>query len=175
MRKIIFTIALLIMGFTNIIAQNPSKSPTHALMPAFPDVEVIKKFDEIQIGDSLLFKELPDIGRSADNPLKNIPGANAINMIANNNDLNQPKDLSDSGHSLLNTHSLVVPEGWSGLSSYLTPDNTNIENLFLPYQNQLIILYNQQGVYYPAQQLNTLVNWDRSVGVHCKIQPGDQY
>jgi len=157
------------MGFTNIIAQNPSKSPSNVLIPAFPDVEVIKKFDEIQIGDSSLFKEIPNIGRSADNPLNNIPGANAINMIANKNDLNQPKDLSDSGHSLLNTHSLVVPEGWSGLSSFLTPDNTNIENLFLPYQNQLIILYNQQGVYNPAQQLNTLVNWDAQSGYIAKF------
>ncbi len=65
--------------------------------------------------------------------------------------------------------SITVPQGWSGLSGYVLPDNPAIESLFLPVQNQLTILQNLQGFYYPSQQINTLGNWDSQSGYVAKF------
>jgi len=66
-------------------------------------------------------------------------------------------------------HEITFSQGWSGLSSYIIPDNPNIESMFLSVQDQLIILYNQTGVYIPDQQVNTLVNWNPQSGYIVKF------
>jgi hypothetical protein len=54
--------------------------------------------------------------------------------------------------------------GWNGLSSYLSPYNQNDNyQLFSPILNQLVVGYNFQGAFWPAQGNNTLV-WDESSG-----------
>jgi hypothetical protein len=60
----------------------------------------------------------------------------------------------------LSSYQLDIPEGWSGLSSWFEPDNTDIETMFSPIVNELIILYNFSGIYWPSVPTNTLINWD---------------
>jgi uncharacterized protein (TIGR02145 family) len=74
----------------------------------------------------------------------------------------------------INSQVINFPQGWSGLSSYILPDNPAIENIFLPVIDPLIIIQNQQGVYWPDNQVNTLVNWNPVSGYIVKFsQPAN--
>ncbi len=60
--------------------------------------------------------------------------------------------------------------GWSGISAYLIPANKNVESIFTPVQNDLILLASMAGFYYPAQQVNTLGEWNSNSGFKVKAQ-----
>jgi len=57
------------------------------------------------------------------------------------------------------TQKIDIPAGWSGISSSLTPDNTELEVLFDPILLQFIIVQTMTGYYYPATNTNTIGNW----------------
>jgi len=63
--------------------------------------------------------------------------------------------------------------GWSGLSGYVVPENTNLDNLLEPLDN-LVILYNNDGLYFPSQGTNTLVNWNSAQGYIVKLTGSDE-
>ncbi len=65
--------------------------------------------------------------------------------------------------------SIQLMAGWNGVSSYLNPQNPNIESIFEPINNHLIIAQNSGGVYWPAQGINTLNNWNPSTGYEVKL------
>jgi hypothetical protein len=59
------------------------------------------------------------------------------------------------------TQNLSFAVGWGGISSYVVPDDTDIENLFAPATAVLDILYDQDGnIYQPAHGVNTIGNWN---------------
>jgi hypothetical protein len=58
------------------------------------------------------------------------------------------------------TQTLAIPQGWSGVSTYLEPLDNDIVNMFAPVMDNLVILYNQNGVYWPGQNINTMGQWD---------------
>ena len=62
-----------------------------------------------------------------------------------------------------------LPSGWSGISAYVNPLDANIENIFEPIVEDLIILQNFFGLYYPEQNINTLENWDTHSGYFIKV------
>jgi parallel beta-helix repeat protein len=72
--------------------------------------------------------------------------------------------------SLSNTliHSIELPEGWSGLSSYLMPDNTDIESLYGGLFDELVIAATQDGIFYPAYNINTIDNWEQHAAYKVK-------
>ncbi len=55
-------------------------------------------------------------------------------------------------------------EGWGGLSSWIVPFDTAVENIFEDVENQLLILENFTGVYSPPYNVNTLINWNTQDG-----------
>ena len=63
---------------------------------------------------------------------------------------------------------ITIPEGWSGLSSYLIPANPAFETIFDEVMDQVIIVQNPNGVFWPGQGINTLVNWDTFSGYTIK-------
>jgi hypothetical protein len=67
-------------------------------------------------------------------------------------------------------HHVLLEAGWSGLSSYLNPFNQNVEALFSPIVNDLIILKSQSGVYWPDQNVNTIDAWDKQMGYQIKLE-----
>lgn len=95
-----------------------------------------------------------------------IPGLNPSSVMASGNDLIIP---DESGGKATQIHEIEFSQGWSGLSSYVSPENPSIESLFFTVQDQLIILYNQMGIYMPAQQVNTLGNWNSHSGYIAKF------
>jgi len=66
------------------------------------------------------------------------------------------------------TQIIDLPAGWSGLSSNLIPENTDIETLFQEVIDNIVILQNPSGVYYPETGINTLGQWDNHKGYEIK-------
>lgn len=80
---------------------------------------------------------------------------------------------NESGHSeeveTLPTMRWELTEGWSGISSFIEPADTDIENMFDAIQSQLIILQNNIGMYWPGQNVNTLGSWSSESGYKIKV------
>jgi hypothetical protein len=57
------------------------------------------------------------------------------------------------------THNISLPAGWSGLSSYLMPINTDIVDIFAPVNTSFIAAQTITAAYYPDGGVNTIGNW----------------
>ncbi len=68
-------------------------------------------------------------------------------------------------------HNIEIPTGWSGISSYIIPKSglQSIVNLTEPINDELIIIQNLTGMYFPGQGINTLYNWDSHSGYKIKV------
>ena len=65
-------------------------------------------------------------------------------------------------------HLIMMPAGWSGISSWITPNELDLELLFAQMGSNLILLKNFEGVCYPGLKINTLVMWDTQIGYEIK-------
>jgi hypothetical protein len=68
------------------------------------------------------------------------------------------------------TQSITIPAGWSGLSSYLIPENNIIEAIMQPIHKSMIIVQSNDGIFYPALNINTINNWDHQQGYRIKLE-----
>lgn len=68
-------------------------------------------------------------------------------------------------------HSQIVflSQGWSGISTYLLPENPGIADIFQPVEDSLIIAVNDTGIYWPSQNINTIGNWNPLDGLIVKM------
>jgi hypothetical protein len=64
---------------------------------------------------------------------------------------------------------IIIPEGWSGVSGFVVPSNTNIQTLLNPVSADFIILRNFEVTYFPGSGINTLQNWDSNSGYIIKM------
>jgi hypothetical protein len=64
---------------------------------------------------------------------------------------------------------IELTEGWSGISGFIVPDNSDIVNLTYPITYPLIQIYNLSGVYRPGENINTLGDWDVYSGYIIKV------
>lgn len=63
--------------------------------------------------------------------------------------------------SAYQTHEINLHYGWNYFSSYIEPQNLDIEDLFEDFDEDITIIKNSfGGVYIPAYNINTLVNWN---------------
>ncbi|MBE0638108.1 MAG: PKD domain-containing protein [Bacteroidales bacterium] len=69
----------------------------------------------------------------------------------------------------LSAQTVDLAAGWSGISSCLEPMNSSIETLMSPVVNELEIMYNFSGLYWPGQNLNTLLDWNIFSGYVVKM------
>lgn len=84
----------------------------------------------------------------------------------------QWNDIRTTPFSATFSHTQVInlPQGWSGVSANLIPTNPDIETLMEPVVDNLIILQNQNQVYWPSQQINTIGEWDFQKGYMIKME-----
>jgi PKD repeat protein len=66
-------------------------------------------------------------------------------------------------------HDITLNSGWRGISSYISPENPDIEALTSAIQNQMIIIQNENGIYQPGQNINTLGAWNAYDGYVIKM------
>jgi len=67
------------------------------------------------------------------------------------------------------TQVINIPAGWSGLSSCLIPENTNINAMFQEIMDDVVMLQNMDGVFYPDMGINTIGQWDNQEGYKIKV------
>jgi hypothetical protein len=68
---------------------------------------------------------------------------------------------------------IQLATNWSGISSNIIPFDNNLDSLFKQLGDDLIILQNQNGEYYPGSGQNTLGTWDYKQGYFIKTaSPG---
>lgn len=73
----------------------------------------------------------------------------------------------------LMTHSIPLPEGWSGLSSYVMPANDNIVSIFDPLGSNFVVAQTMTQAYYPAGGINTIVSWQPQSAYRIKMNAPD--
>lgn len=67
------------------------------------------------------------------------------------------------------TQVFVLPAGWSSSSSFVMPSDPGIATIFQPIIDELEIVINFEGAYWPGANLNTLGNWDIETGYSIKM------
>jgi hypothetical protein len=83
-----------------------------------------------------------------------------------NNGLSQLNALLPQGP----LQTIAMPEGWSGISTYIQPNVSDIASMFAPVMDQLVVLYNQQGAFWPGQNLFMISEWDAYSGYIVKLE-----
>jgi PKD repeat protein len=71
-------------------------------------------------------------------------------------------------------HVLQLPEGWSGISSYVIPDTPAVETIFEPVVDNMVILQNFDGMFWPYAGVNTIGNWNDMDGYQVKMETARQ-
>lgn len=61
------------------------------------------------------------------------------------------------------------PAGWSSLSTYLNPVDTDLTVLFAEISDELIILINGSEMFFPSQGINTIDDFDPQAGYSIKL------
>ena len=65
---------------------------------------------------------------------------------------------------------LYIPQGWSGISSYVVPFVDQVEEIFSQFGSDFTILQSTTAYYYPAGGVNTLGQWDVQEGYSVKVE-----
>jgi hypothetical protein len=65
-----------------------------------------------------------------------------------------------------------LTEGWNSISTYLVPSDPDVENIFAPNVDELIILKNLTTLYWPYAGVNTIGTWDNQSGYAIKVSEG---
>ncbi len=71
--------------------------------------------------------------------------------------------------AVFGSQTLNMPQGWSGISTFVEPADDEVAHIFSPIVNSLVILQNFDGYYWPSQQINTLGKWDNYSGYAIKL------
>lgn len=64
---------------------------------------------------------------------------------------------------------IALKQGWSGISIYVEPENTTIETMLSEISGDMEILIGNQGIYWPPNGINTIINWDVNQGYIIKM------
>ena len=64
---------------------------------------------------------------------------------------------------------IFLSQGWAGISSYLLPVDPDVEVILAPIINELVIMQNYTGMYWPDQGINSLGDWDTHSGYQVKM------
>lgn len=65
---------------------------------------------------------------------------------------------------------IQIQNGWSAVSSFVEPTNCNIEFLMSPIMEELIILYNEDGIFFPGADVQTFTAWTSNSGYIMKTE-----
>ncbi|OYT12732.1 MAG: hypothetical protein B6I19_08795 [Bacteroidetes bacterium 4572_114] len=69
----------------------------------------------------------------------------------------------------LDVQQIGLPNGWSGISSYIVPETNDLESMFQDIIDDIVIIQNASGVFWPEQNINTIGTWDTHEGYQIKM------
>ncbi len=84
-----------------------------------------------------------------------------------------PDQKKDNEFQRTQVHAIVLPGGWSGISSYLDPDDPALAQLLEAIADKLVILSDFQGNFYPPEVKDSLPEWDLKHGYYIKMNGPD--
>ncbi|OYT13294.1 MAG: hypothetical protein B6I19_05870, partial [Bacteroidetes bacterium 4572_114] len=64
---------------------------------------------------------------------------------------------------------LGIPQGWSGISTWLHPQSPGVSNMFAPVASDVEYLFSIGGLYWPALNINSIGNWNPYEGYIVKV------
>ncbi|MFH0990670.1 MAG: T9SS type A sorting domain-containing protein [bacterium] len=71
-------------------------------------------------------------------------------------------------------HSIVLPQGWNMVSSFVTPKYSHLDSVFSKLKTRMVIAKNGAGqIYWPGFSINTIVNWNIRHGYQIYMLMGD--
>jgi len=73
------------------------------------------------------------------------------------------------------TQSFLLNEGWNSVSFAYQPLNTEIEIIFQDVLQEVILISDGIGIYYPGGNINTLGNWNIKKGYFVKMLEGEAF
>lgn len=68
-----------------------------------------------------------------------------------------------------NGQNLIIPQGWSGISSHLIPGSSSITEMMSPIIDELVIIQSLTKMYYPDAGVNTIGSWNSHQGYKIKV------
>jgi hypothetical protein len=74
-------------------------------------------------------------------------------------------------------HVWYIPGGWSGISSYIVPDDPAIVNVLSGIEDEMKLILRQTpfGLYWPGENINTMLNWDSYKGYKIKMNQAAEF
>lgn len=67
------------------------------------------------------------------------------------------------------TQMIIIPKGWSGISSYIVPYQNELETLLENYEDEVYVLMNDDGFFFPTDvSTSTITQWDAEKGYSIK-------
>jgi len=108
------------------------------------------------------------------NPLVtyNAPGTYDVSLS-----ISDGSTISNKSHSEFITvaasglsQTIPVGQGWSGISSCMIPENTDLNVILQEHLNDVMIMQSMTGVFYPEMEINTIVNWNYQSGYLIKAE-----
>ncbi len=67
------------------------------------------------------------------------------------------------------TQELELSVGWSGISLFVEPEDSSVQNMFSEVVDDLEIIIGETGIYWPSAGINTLENWIPEEGYILKM------
>ncbi len=71
--------------------------------------------------------------------------------------------------SCIEYQTIPLVAGWNGLSSFILPENSSLETMFSDILDKIVIVQNEDGFFFPNQNINTLGNWNPEKGYQIKM------
>lgn len=78
-----------------------------------------------------------------------------------------PLSFTTAGEAMV--HTIQLPEGWSGFSTFVHPNNPDLDVMFQSIMDHLVIVNNFDHVYWPEFGVNTFGEWDPMQGAQIKL------
>jgi hypothetical protein len=78
-------------------------------------------------------------------------------------------DFQISAEGGMMQQTMALPVGWSAFSSYITPEAQPIEEVLAPIASDIVIVQTMDEVWWPAQNINTIGQWDAQQGYKIKL------
>gem|GEM_PF-989954 len=89
-------------------------------------------------------------------------------FAGNRSNVRTRKNLIHVLPPLISLHEIEIPQGWSGISSYLTPADSLLEHILLPLEGNLQFFGNQNHYFGPGQP-DGLTYWSSQGGYFIKL------
>nr|NQU90898.1 hypothetical protein [Bacteroidota bacterium] len=89
-----------------------------------------------------------------------------IHVTANGGALSADVILTQQTYPI---HTINIPQGWSGLSSYILPAENDIVQVFAPVNEDFVMAATMNSVYFPAGSINSIGTWESQSAYRIKV------